>query len=279
METDFTLLGPSPLPGHIFGPGRNACPLAGFQFKVSLSVLKRPTVPPTPAASAAGESEKTLPRPERLKTPEKDLGAEWMLALQAGEASAFDQIVSGYQSCVFHFLFRTVRDWGRAEDLTQDVFVRVYRSRARYRPLSSFKTWIFTIASRLALNEVRAVRRRRRVFAECAGSSAPGKDSCGDDGEDFWASIPDRAVETPFEPLERKEMEDLIDELLERLPENQRAALQLQRSERYSYQEIAGVLEVSTMAVKSLLVRARENLKRELERYLDGKNKLIGRKS
>jgi RNA polymerase sigma-70 factor (ECF subfamily) len=86
-------------------------------------------------------------------------------------------------------------------------------------------------------------------------------------------------VETPFEPLERKEMEDLIDELLERLPENQRAALQLQRSECYSYQEIAGVLEVSTMAVKSLLVRARENLKRELERYLDGKNKLIGRKS
>ena len=199
-----------------------------------------------------------------------------MLAFQGGAEDAFDRLVGRYQSTVYHFIVRTIRDAGRAEDLTQEVFLRVYRSRERYKPVANFKTWLFTIANRLALNELRAVRRRRRIFVEAGGmDGSPGSAKSHDD---FWANVPDRQCASPSEPVEEDELERVIGELLNRLPENQRAAIQLQRSETFSYQDIAEVLQVSTMAVKALLVRAREDLKIGLERYLEGKNNLLGKK-
>jgi len=197
-----------------------------------------------------------------------------MLELQSGHEAALDRIVAHYQSGVFHFVLRNVRDRGRAEDLTQEVFVRVYRSRVKYAPTATFKTWIFTIAHRLALNELRAVRRRRRVFSEGAASGTPADNQ--EAPENFWSNVRDRTQPTPLESLEEKELQMLIENLLGRLPQNQRAALELKRSQDFSYKEIAEILEVSTKAVKSLLVRARERLKTEIELYLAGHSRMQG---
>jgi RNA polymerase sigma-70 factor (ECF subfamily) len=189
-----------------------------------------------------------------------------MLAFQGGDDQAFDKIVTCYRPHIFHFLRRTLRDAERAEDLTQEVFVRVYRSRSRYKPSAAFRTWLFTIASRLALNEARSLRRRRRVFADVSSLRA----SAGEPGshEEFWASCPDTKSEAPAQSVQRKELEALLETLLDGLPGNQRAALELQQGQQLSYSEIAAALDLTTMAVKSLLLRARENLKVGLQAYL-----------
>ena len=93
-------------------------------------------------------------------------GRELMLAFQAGNSAAFDDIVYRYQQPVQNFLRRYLRDRDRMEDLTQEVFIRVYKSRERYQPTAKLRTWLFTIATRLALNEIRSIRRKRRVFSE-----------------------------------------------------------------------------------------------------------------
>ena len=236
---------------------------------------------PDPVSEKRKESPHEFPARESTDRKAPDRGAERMLAFQAGDAAAFDEIISMYQTCVFQFILRTVGDRGRAEDLTQDLFVRVYRSRARYQPSAKFRTWLFTIASRLSLNELRAQRRRHRLFVSpSAWQAKTAADGPGDDfsGSDFFARLPRRQNESPSERLECEELSQIVEGLLAELPPNQRAALQLQMSEEISYREIAEVLGVSTLAVKSLLVRARETLKRGVEGYFSGERKLSGEK-
>jgi len=190
-----------------------------------------------------------------------------MLAFQAGDEAAFDRIVERHWVSVRRFIARSVADEGRAEDLAQEVFIRVYRSRHRYRPSAGFSTWLFTIANRLALNEARSRRRRSKVFRDAPGTGSAESDGASDD---FWANIEDPRVETPGERLERKELETVMEELIERLSPGQRAAIELQRAGRFSYREIAEILNVSVPAVKSLLVRARETLRAGVEVHLRG---------
>jgi len=187
-----------------------------------------------------------------------------MLAFQAGDEAAFDEIVRSYQRSVQSFLFRYLSDRHRTEDLTQEVFIRVYRSRDRYQPTASFRTWLFTIATRLALNEIRGVRRRRRVFTEI--------DSTADATEHPIHRAPDHRETGPDEQLEHRELEAVLARLIDELPPNQRAAVLLNRSQELSYKEIAASLDVSVMAVKSLLMRARETLRGRLEKYLGGRS-------
>lgn len=222
-------------------------------------------------------SDETLPNSEDLEealppgeSDNPDPGVAWMRRIQAGDEGAFDSLVDHYQSGVFHFILTSIKDEGRAEDLTQDVFIRVYRSRQRYRPTARFKTWLFTIANRLMLNEVRAVRRRRRVFTDLPPSTS--RDDLSRMQDDFWGSVADSRCEEPGELAEHRELEDIVKALVDTLPRNQRAAIELQRSEQFSYREISEILGVSPMAVKSLLVRAREKLKAGLEPYLSGRH-------
>ena len=185
-----------------------------------------------------------------------------MEAFSRGDETAFDHLVVEYQLSVYHYILRTVRDTGRAEDLTQEVFVRVFKARSRYRPTAKFRTWLFTIAHRLSLNEIRAERRRRKILA------APG---AGDsEGRDLVATAESVGDETVVANLERQELENVVESLLAGLPPNQQAAFRLLTSEKFSYEEIAEVLGVSTGAVKSLLVRGRETLRRGVEAYLTG---------
>jgi RNA polymerase sigma-70 factor (ECF subfamily) len=162
---------------------------------------------------------------------------------------------------------RRLKDHASVEDVVQETFIGFSNSLVNFDDKRDLQTWLFTIANHLALNEVRAVRRRRRVFRDAPPVLAREDDSA----ERFWANVPDRSLEAPPESVERKEMESLIEGLLDRLPGNQRAAVELQRDGDLSYREIAEVIGVSMPAVKSLLVRARESLKRGLEQYLEGK--------
>ncbi|MGQ9591779.1 MAG: RNA polymerase sigma factor [Planctomycetota bacterium] len=208
------------------------------------------------------------PRPTPPPKPGEvsgDPGADRMLAFARGDEEAFDEIVELYRDSVFRFFARRVRDAGRAEDLTQEVFLRIYRARASYRATASFRSWILTIAHRLALNELRAVRRRRRVFAPLAGRSDPA-DRDGARGEDIWAAVPDEAAPSPPAVLEAKERQEALRRQISKLPPNQRTALELVCGEELSYAEAARVMGVSVAAVRSLLVRARRALLAKLQR-------------
>ena len=126
-------------------------------------------------------------------------GRELMLAFKAGDSSVFDDIVYRYQKPVQNFLRRYLRDQNRMEDLTQEVFIRVYKSRERYEPRAKFRTWLFTIATRLALNEIRAIRRRRRVFSEIPDEPAMDSPSPFRTAEDY-------REENPGEQTEKNEL-------------------------------------------------------------------------
>ena len=191
-------------------------------------------------------------------------GRELMLAFKAGDLNVFDDIVCRYQKPIQNFLRRYLRDRNRMEDLTQEVFIRVYKSRERYKPIAGFRTWLFTIATRLALNEIRAIRRKRRVFAEIP-------DEPESDSPSPFRTAEDYREENPGEQTEQKELGILLDRLIEELPPNQKAAILLSRLEKLSYKEIAKVLDMSVMAVKSLLMRSREFLRGRLKPYFEGR--------
>jgi RNA polymerase sigma-70 factor (ECF subfamily) len=191
-------------------------------------------------------------------------GRELMLAFQAGDSGVFDNIVYRYQQPVQNFLRRYLRDRDRMEDLTQEVFIRVYKSRERYQPTAKFRTWLFTIATRLALNEIRSIRRKRRVFSEIADEPEADSPSPFRRAEDY-------REETPGELSEEKELRTIINQLIEELPPNQKAAILLNQLQKLSYKEIAEILDVSVMTVKSLLVRGREFLRNRLKPYFEGK--------
>ena len=178
--------------------------------------------------------------------PDED--ARLMLAFQAGDRSAFDDLFARYTNPLIGFLGRMIPDRGRAEELAQEVFVRVYRAKERYEPRARFSTWIFGIAHNLALNELDRAYRKREQPLELA------HESVGD---------PERA--TLDEELDAKRTAARIVVALERLPARQRAALTLRSEQGLGYEEIAGVMGTSVSSVKSLLHRAREKLLLELE--------------
>ncbi len=190
-------------------------------------------------------------------------GRFWMLEFQNGDNSAFDRIVVHYRVMVHRFIYRYLQDLERAEDLCQEVFLRVYRAGKRYQPTAGFRTWLFTIAYRLCLNELRSRRRERRIIGMVGGSRNP-------DGmeENFIESVADVREEKAHEALERQELEEAISQAIAELPPSQRTAILLLRFEDLSYKEIGNILGLSVMAVKSLINRGRENLRSSLRRFI-----------
>ncbi|MCS7091663.1 MAG: sigma-70 family RNA polymerase sigma factor [Verrucomicrobiota bacterium] len=187
-----------------------------------------------------------------------DPDAQLMLRVQRGDRDAFAMLMDRHGPAVFNLAARTLSDAVEAEDITQAVFVQVWKSAPRYRPTAPFRTWLFTIARNLCLNEL---RRRARHPAE---PLEPSRDEC-----DSAAQLPvDPTAPPPTEALLRTELEDKIEEALAALPENQRTALLLCRQGDWSYEDIAEVLGCSLSATKSLIFRARETLKRRLKPYL-----------
>ena len=179
-----------------------------------------------------------------------------MLDVKAGDEASFELLLRKYRTPLVNFLYRMVRDTAVAEDLAQEVFLRVYRARDQYAPSAKFTTWMFRIATNLALNSVRDNRHRRMEIS---------MDQTVGTGEDEQRplEVPDRAPSVEQELVARCRAE-LIMKAIHGLPEKQRAAVLLHKYQELDYDEIAGVLECSESALKSLLFRAYETLRVEL---------------
>ncbi len=188
-----------------------------------------------------------------------DSDAVLMLRVKRGDRTAFTDLVAKYQQPVMNFIQRTLRDETEAEDLAQNVFLQVYKSRARYVQTAKFSTWLFTIARNLCLNEL---RRRSRHPAESL-------DETHADGEDQPRhQLEDLTRPSPPDSLLHGELAQKITEAVAALPENQRSAILLCRQEDLSYEEIAKIMGCSLSATKSLIHRGRETLKEVLKPYL-----------
>ena len=185
-----------------------------------------------------------------------------MLEVRDGSATAFEELVVRYQVRLVRVLEHLVgrREW--AEDLAQEVFLRVYRSRQQYVPGAKFITWLFTIANNVAINALRD--RSRRPETTLTGSeSGP----LGIRPMDRLAQATSSAM--PARQIDKAELRDIVRMAMDSLSERQRMAVLLNKFEGMSYADIAHAMELSTQAVKSLLSRARENLRQMLEPYFE----------
>jgi RNA polymerase sigma-70 factor, ECF subfamily len=179
---------------------------------------------------------------------------ELMLDVKAGDETSFGLLLQKYRSPLVNFLFRMVRDRATAEDLAQEVFLRVYKARAQYSPSAKFTTWLFRIATNLALNSVRDNRYRKADVS----IDAPAE---GDEPQPI--QLPAREMRIDEHMMERDRSE-FIRQKISALPEKQRVAVLLHKYEEMDYAEIAKVLECSESALKSLLFRAYETLRVQL---------------
>lgn len=202
--------------------------------------------------SATGETSTQL----ALRDPDIRL----MLRVRDDDNAAFEELVELYQHRLVAVMNHLVGNAEEAEDLAQEVFLRVYRSRKKYRPRSKFSTWLFTIANNLALNALRSRKRKPMM-------SLPAQDSGPLGPRPAEQIIRDRSS-GPMRRLERQELADLIRRALEGLNERQRMAVVLNKFEDMNYAEIADVMGLTTKAVKSLLSRARMNLRAALSGYI-----------
>jgi len=191
---------------------------------------------------------------------ERDPDAALMLRVKQGDMQAFADLVDKYKQAVMNLANRMLRDATEAEDLSQMVFVQVFKSAHRYKVSSKFSTWLFTIARNLCLNEIRR-RSRHPTDSLEARSSEPWEPSA--------PQFEDKAVVSPPDRLLHGELEAKIQHTLAELPEKQRLAILLCRQEDFSYEDIARVLGSSVSATKSLIYRGRETLKQKLKPYLE----------
>ena len=179
-----------------------------------------------------------------------------MLRVRDGDAVSFEVLLRRYRLPMVSFFRRMLRDQTLAEDLAQEVFLRVYKSRERYQPNARFTTWLYRIATNLALN---AIRDRRDEMSGVGDDDSDGHSIL----QQFASPLPN--AENTLVALERAK---IIRQAVESLPENQRAAVILHKYQEVDYRQIAGILNVSESAVKSLLFRAYETLRLRLEPML-----------
>jgi RNA polymerase sigma-70 factor (ECF subfamily) len=190
----------------------------------------------------------------------RDPDIRLMLRVRADEPGAFEELVERYQHRLVAVMHHLVGNSEEAEDLAQEAFLRVYRARHKYHPRSKFSTWLFTIANNLALNSLRT-RQRKPVVPLVIHDSGPlGPRPAEQMVRDTGTG--------PVQKVQKQELADVIRRALEGLNERQRMAVVLNKFEDMNYAEIAEVMNLSTKAVKSLLSRARMNLRAALQGYV-----------
>jgi RNA polymerase sigma-70 factor (ECF subfamily) len=181
-----------------------------------------------------------------------------MLRFQQGDKPAFEGLLDKYQRPIINFIYRFLQDKDEADDLAQEVFIRVYNGVDRYKPVAKFSTWIYTIARNICLNELR--RKKAKIISldetlETDDSQAP-------------RQIADVKGNSPYEGAYKNELQKVVQEAIISLPENQKMVVILRRYQLLSYEEIAKTMGCSVSAVKSLLNRAKESLKERLKLYV-----------
>ncbi|MCZ6680212.1 MAG: sigma-70 family RNA polymerase sigma factor [Candidatus Poribacteria bacterium] len=180
---------------------------------------------------------------------------ELMMKCRNGDMSAFELLVMRYKDLITNYIYRSISDYHRAEDLAQETFLRVFKSASHYEPKSQFKNWIYLIATNLCRNEIRNRNRRNTAFL----------DDCVAEDEDVnYSALMQDVSQLPDELYEKKERQLMIQQTINSLPDNQRLALLLVTYQNLRYDEIAEVLNCTVSAVKSLIHRARQNMKKLL---------------
>jgi RNA polymerase sigma-70 factor (ECF subfamily) len=191
--------------------------------------------------------------------PESDVDdVGLMLRVRRDDMEAFAELVRRFQRPVTALAYRYLGNEADAEDLAQEAFLRVYRSRARYEPRAKFSTWLYRIVVNVSLNAIRA--RKARPLAPAGGAEGNGRSGLP---EVVDGSVPEAGARLEHEELAKK-----VREAIDGLPGNQRLAILMNKYQDLSYQEIADAMGMTTMAVKSLLTRARVNLRNKLTPYL-----------
>lgn len=211
------------------------------------------------APGKSGDSSKAGSGPPESRWASEDEDVGLMLRFRHGDLAAFDSLVQRNTGKIHALIYRFLGDSQQAEDLTQEVFMRVYRTAHRYEPTAKFSTWLYRIVANLSFNVLRS---RRKDHARQIDTT---------DDEDelaFYRDVPDESAVLPHHRMHDAELRERIAQAVNDLPENQKVAIVLNKYEHKSYEEIAEILDCSTMAVKSLLSRARENLRKSLWRYL-----------
>jgi RNA polymerase sigma-70 factor, ECF subfamily len=185
-----------------------------------------------------------------------------MLDVREGSATAFEELVLRYQGRLLTVLRHLVGSREQAEDLTQEVFLRVYRARESYQPDAKFSTWLYTIANHVAANALRTRSRHPEVTLQGSPSGPMG-------ARPLDTMLQASSGQMPARQLDKAEMREIVRMALEALGERQRMAVLLNKFEGMSYAEIATIMDMSPQAIKSLLSRARENLREVLQPYFD----------
>lgn len=185
-----------------------------------------------------------------------------MLRVKDDDAAAFEELMLRYQNRLVSLLSHLTGKRDMADDLAQDVFLRVYRARKRYVPGSKFSTWLFTIANNVASNALRGLSRRREVDLRPNSSNESA-------GNPLEAAAVAASALMPTRQLDKAELRQVVQLAVATLNERQRMAVLLAKFEHLSYLEIAEIMEMSPQAIKSLLSRARANLREIIEPYLE----------
>jgi len=180
-----------------------------------------------------------------------------MARVKLGDEDALRELIEAHQHRIIGTVAKMLGDAGDADDIAQQVFIRVWKSAARYEPTAKFTTWLFKITRNLVFNEL---RRRKRHPAQSLDAV---------DDHDRPMQAPDHSVKAPDTALLDEEMQAAIQRAIDELPETQRMAVILRRYDDIPYEEIGEILQLSVPAVKSVLFRARTELREKLKRYLD----------
>ena len=176
--------------------------------------------------------------------------------LKQGDETAFKVIVEQWQDMVYNTILGIVQNETEAEDLAQDVFIKVFKKISTFKGDSKFSTWLYRIATTTALDHLRSKKRKKRFgFLQ----------SLGGGGSDEKEQVPD--FNHPGVSLDNKERAAVLFKAIEALPENQKSAYTLHKLEGLSYRDVSEVLNTTVSAVESLMSRANQNLRKQLEEY------------
>jgi RNA polymerase sigma-70 factor (ECF subfamily) len=185
--------------------------------------------------------------------------ADIMLRVKTGDQSAFEYLVQKYRRPMVSFMYRMARNSAAAEDLAQEVFLRVYRSRETYEASAKFTTWLYRIATNLAVNHARDSRHERPEVQVSLDEP--------DDDTGTTLELPDSSLNAEQQMVRRERML-AIRRRVEALPEQQRLAVIMHKYQQMDYKQIADVLKKSESATKSLLFRAYETLRDQLKEFI-----------
>jgi len=250
---------PTPAQGNGQGPSQNEIsPQLSAGERVSTSVTSVAMAPQLPGMARL-DRQSAVPSVATPSMLEGLTDAEVMLRVRAGDEQAFAYLVQKYRRPMLSFMYRMARNQAAAEDLAQEVFLRVYRSRETYTANAKFTTWLYRIATNLAVNHARDTRHERPEVS--MSLDVPDAET---------GLMPDLPDSTPNveENILRRERLAAIRSHVQALPERQRMAVVMHKYQGMDYRQIAEVLHLSESATKSLLFRAYETLRETLKSFL-----------